>query len=103
MEIHDDHFQPATPDAEWLSHVGKLGWVVLTKDQRIRYRAVESAALWRAKVAAFILTAGGDLSGAEIGQIFVKALPEIKKLCAKTAPPFIAHVSKGGAVKLVKS
>lgn len=102
VEAHDDNFKQGTPDAEWLVEVGKRGWVVLTKDKRIRYRAVEAAALYRAKVGAFVLTARGDLNGAEIGNIFIKALPAMKKLCATVMPPFIAHVSKDSAVTLVE-
>jgi len=45
------------------------GIVVLTKDKHIRYREVEILALLAAKVRAFVLTARGDLSGSEVGQI----------------------------------
>jgi hypothetical protein len=76
---------------------------VLTKDKNIRYRAIELQALLAAKVRAFVLIARGDLSGAEVGQIFVKALPAMKKLCKTTEPPFIAHVSRDGSVTLVKN
>jgi hypothetical protein len=75
---------------------------VLTKDKQIRYREVEIHALLTAKVRAFILTARGDLSGAEVGQIFVKALPAMKKICETTAPPFIARVNRDSTVSLVK-
>ena len=80
---------------------GKQGWIVLTKDKNIRYRAIELQALLTAKVRAFVLTARGDLSGSEVGQIFVKALPVMKKLCATTKPPFIARVSRDGSISLV--
>jgi len=102
VRIHDDLFPQNTKDPNWLPEVGRHGWVVLTKDTHIRYRAIEINALLTAKVRAFVLTARGDLSGLEIGAIFIKALPAIKKLCAKVKPPFIAHVSRGSNVMLVK-
>ena len=102
VRIHDDLFPQNTKDSNWLPEVGQHGWVVLTKDKHIRYRAIEINALLTAKVRAFVLTAGGDLSGLEIGAIFIKALPVIKKLCAEVKPPFIAHVSRGSNVKLIK-
>jgi len=102
VEAHDENFKPGTPDSEWLLEVGKRGWVVLTKDKRIRYRPIETAALWRARVRAFVLVARGDLSGAEIGSIFVKALPAMRRFCAEVQPPFIAHVFKDSGVKLVR-
>ena len=100
VRIHDDYFPQDAKDEAWLAEAGKNGWVVLTKDKHIRYRTVEIQALRAAKVRAFVITAGGDLSGAEVSQIFVKALPVIKRLCKKTAAPFIALVSRGGTVTL---
>lgn len=103
VEVHDDHFSQDAKDQVWLAEVGKRGWVVLTKDKHLRYRAVETNALMSAKVRAFVLTARGDLSGAEIGQIFVKALSAIRRLCARGSKPFVAHVSRYGRVSIVKS
>ena len=103
VELHDDHFSQDAQDQVWLAEAGKRGWVVLTKDKHLRYRAVETNALMSAKVRAFVLTARGDLSGVEIGQIFVKALPAMRRLCATVSPPFVAHVSRDGSVSIVKS
>lgn len=55
VEVHDDHFPPNAPDHEWLPVVGEKGWVVLTKDKRIRYRGLELKALEDARVKAFVL------------------------------------------------
>ena len=103
VRVHDEHFPQDTRDEVWLGDVGKRGWVVLTKDKHIRYRAIEVHALRAANVRAFVLAARGDLSGPEVGQIFVKTLPAMKKLCATTAPPFIAVVSRDSKVRLIKS
>lgn len=100
VEIHDDHFPPDAPDAHWLAAVGQRGWVVLTKDRRIRYRTLERAALLMAGVRAFVLTAG-DLQGPEMARIFVRALPVITRVTARTPAPFIARVSKTGAVSML--
>ena len=56
VEVHDDHFPAGAKDNEWLPAVGEKGWVVLTKDQRIRYRGLELKALEEAQVKAFVLT-----------------------------------------------
>lgn len=102
VRVHDDHFPQNAEDRVWLAEAGKQGWIVLTKDARIRYRAIESAALRAAGVRAFVLTARGDLSGREMAEIFIKALAPIKALCMKAAPPFIARVSREGHVTLIK-
>lgn len=57
VHIHDDYFPPNAKDEDWLTQVGLNGWIVLTKDHRIRYRNIERTALMRAGVGAFILTA----------------------------------------------
>lgn len=101
VEIHDDHFAPNAKDADWLSVVGRRGWIVLTKDERIRYRMIEQQAMMRASVAAFILTAGG-VTGAEMADIFIKALPKIRRFVMKYDRPFIASVTRSGAVVLIK-
>lgn len=74
VEIHNDHFLPDANDEEWLPEVGKRGWIVLTKEDRIRYRTPERTALMKAWVAMFAL-ASGNLRGEEMAQAFVKALP----------------------------
>ena len=103
VELHDDHFSQDAQDQVWLAEAGKRGWVVLTKDKHLRYRAVETNALMSAKVRAFVLTARGDLSGLEIGETFVKALPRMRILCTTDLRPFVAHVSGDGSVSIMKS
>ena len=100
VHVHDDYFPPDAKDEKWLSYVGQHGWIVLTKDHRIRYRNLERAALMNAGVAAFILTAG-DLQGEEMALIFVKALPAIAKFLTKHRKPFIANVARNGSVSML--
>lgn len=38
VEVHDDHFERDAEDRVWLHAVGARGWVILTKDQKLRYR-----------------------------------------------------------------
>jgi hypothetical protein len=103
VEIHDDHFPQNAKDPEWLAEVGKRGWIVLTKDTRIHYRANEMNALLTANVRAFVVTARGDLQGKEIAAIFIQALPAIKRLLAKSAAPFLANLNREGKVLILKS
>jgi hypothetical protein len=61
VEIHDDHFARDEDDRVWLQTVGERGWVVLTKDQRLRYRPLEIAALRASSARVFVLTAGNGV------------------------------------------
>jgi predicted nuclease of predicted toxin-antitoxin system len=100
VEIHNDHFAQDSIDEEWLSEVGRRGWVVLTKDRRIRYRPTELNALMKARVRAFVLTTG-ELQGREMALVFVKALPAIGRCLKRTPSPFIARVTRGGDVSVL--
>lgn len=102
VEAHDDHFPPDTPDEDWLRVVAQRGWIVLTKDQRIRQRTTELAALAQAESRAFVLTAG-ELRGSDMGAVFARALPRMVRLSKLQPPPFVARVSRSGAVTLLLS
>jgi len=102
VEVHDDHFPKDAPDAEWLAEAGQRKWIVLTKDKRMRHRILEVATIARARVRVFTLTAQ-DLQGFEMAAIFVKALPKMSGFALGNPPPFIATVSKSGAVSMMLS
>ncbi|OLE61782.1 MAG: hypothetical protein AUI36_11230 [Cyanobacteria bacterium 13_1_40CM_2_61_4] len=100
VEIHDDHFPQGALDAEWLPEVGRRGWVLVTKDREIRYRAAEREALLNAGVRAFVLRTRG-LSGPDNAQILVRALPRMVRFCIGNPPPFIAAVLPSGGVTML--
>jgi len=64
------HFPRGTPDETWLNECGRNGWIVLTRDKRIRYRVLERTALHEAGVKAFVFT-GGNVSLKHTVQILV--------------------------------
>lgn len=99
-EPHDHHFPTDAPDHLWLQAVGAKGWVVISKDRRIRHRGAERAAVEHARVALFIFR-GGSMRGEEIAQVLVNALPSMLRLVQRQPRPFIGSISKTGAVKLL--
>jgi hypothetical protein len=99
VEIHDDHFPPDAKDADWLPEVGNRGWIVLTKDDRIRYRKHEHEALVSAGVPAFVLTSG-NLTGDEMAAIFAKFLPKMRRMASGATGAFIARVTRTRVYKV---
>ncbi len=99
VEIHDDHFARDEEDRRWLRTVGERNWVVLTKDQRLRYRPLEKAALKASKARVFVLTAG-NLRGIEIAAVFVTALPGICKVLHSRPGPFVARIAQAGRITI---
>jgi len=97
VEIHDDHFDRDAQDRVWLRDVGSRGWVILTKDQRLRYRPLELAALRSSRARVFILVAG-NLRGSEIAAVFVKALPRMCKILTSRSGSFVARITRAGEI-----
>ena len=95
VEIHDDHFARDEEDRVWLHSVGERGVVVLTKDQKIRYRPLEIAALRGSNARVFVLIAG-NLRGSEIADVFLSSLPKIFRMLNSRPGPFVARISRFG-------
>ena len=101
VEVHDDHFPQNTPDVDWLAEVGRRGWIVLSKDERIRRNPLERAALEQAGVRAFFLTKQG-LTGPEMAVLFVQLLKGMRNRAVSQPAPFIYTLSVGGQFSLVR-
>lgn len=98
--VHDDEFEPNARDVDWLQVVGERGWVVLTKDARIRTNAVERGTLLSANVAAFML-GRGDMKGPQMAATFLIALPRMTKVLRRWDLPIIATVTAVGGISVL--
>jgi hypothetical protein len=98
--LHDDHFEQGVDDEIWLTEVGKRGWIVLTKDKAIRYRAIEREALMNAGIMAFFFMSG-NVPFPEMAEIIASAIPKIRKFIGKYQAPFIAGIYKDKSVKML--
>ena len=85
-------------DAVWLERAGREGWIVFTKDARIRYRVAEISVLADNGVKAFVLS-GGNLSGPEQAVRFVRNIHRILQACC-SAGPFVFAVRVRGIERL---
>ncbi len=97
VEVHDKHFAPSTRDIDWLTDVGRRGWVVLSQDMNITRNPLEQHTLLAARVAFFGLS-GGNAPGTEKAKTLVSALPQIRRALARFGLPLIATVSQAGDV-----
>jgi hypothetical protein len=91
-EIYGIPADETIADVDWLARAGGEGWAALMKDERIRYRPVERAALIKHKVQAFCLTSG-NLRALDMAQLYLDRLAEITALCAEPGP-FLYAVSR---------
>lgn len=98
-ERHGNYFAPGTEDSDWLPFVGQHGWILLTKDKRIRFNQLEKTAVRRHRVREFYFSSG-NFTGAEMAEILVAALPGMIRTVRKFDPPFIASIAKSGQISV---
>lgn len=92
---HTERFSRGVADEIWLTEAGKNGWIVLTRDKRIRYRQIERLALQESKVRAFVFT-GGNVTAKDTGAILADALRRIDYISRANPGPFIYHIGRSG-------
>jgi len=85
-------------DTAWLQLAGQRGWPVLMKDERIRYRPAERAALIAHQVQAFCLT-GGNLRAAVMAEQYLAVMDDLARAC-EARGPFLYAVSASGLRRL---
>jgi hypothetical protein len=93
-EVYGIPADETVADVDWLARAGHEGWVVLMKDERIRYRPAERAALVDHHVRAFCLTSG-NLRAAEMAELYIAVLDKLAAACAAPGP-FLYVVSRTG-------
>lgn len=101
VEIHDAHLPPDAEDTQWLRLAGENGWVVITRDERIRYRRAEMRELRRAKVRAFVVVARGNLRAESIADIILRSLPQMRETVQLNRPPFVAKIWRDGKLAII--
>lgn len=98
-EVHDDHLPANAPDEEWIALVGRNGWLAVTKDKNIRYRAAELEAVKEHNAKVLVVRAK-NATGQGIADILVKAHVRIQRFAQKHPAPFVAGIDSSGRVSL---
>ncbi len=86
--------EQSVSDVEWLNHAGQQGWVVLTKDRRIRRRPAERQVILDSGVRAFVLSRG-DLTGQQQAERFVATWTPSRQPVPRLAPSSTSSTSAG--------
>lgn len=87
---HHEHFRPDTPDSEWLAALAQRGWIALTHDARIRYKANERDAVLRAGVGLIVLV--GKVPTADLAMNVINSQAAIASFVRRHPPPFIGRL-----------
>lgn len=81
-------FPYGTEDDVWLSTCGKRGWIVLTRDQRIRHRRLELDSLQSYGVAAFCFIVG-EATADDVADIVEAMLQKFVNMSVSEPKPFL--------------
>ena len=102
IRVHDELFPQGTEDVIWLGEAGAHGWVVITRDDRIRYNQLKKRAVLAANLRFFSITSSA-LTGDEAGALILSALEKMSRLCRQHSKRgFIAKISRGPDVKIIE-
>lgn len=55
---HNQRFEPESPDVEWIAMASREGWIAITRDQNIRRKPNELAAIRESRAIIFVFTSG---------------------------------------------
>ena len=97
----EDEFPHATPDPVWLREVGNRGWLVITRDKKIRSRPGEQRALLENSVGCFCLTQGRDPTRWQYLKLIVGTHDEMLERFERTPRPFLYGVGRTGKFTLI--
>lgn len=78
---------------------GRKGWVVLTKDERIRWRPGEQRAIVEAGVRCFCLHPTKGMRGEDMAEVLAKALPRILRIAAEDPRGYVKIVNRTGRIR----
>ena len=97
----EDVFPHNTPDTVWLPDVGARGWLVITRDKRIRTPPGERQAIIDGRVGCFCLTQKQALVRWQYLKLLALTLDDMERLFAQTSRPFLCGVSGTGQLRLL--
>src|SRR5947208_14647121 len=84
VRVHDEQFAQATEDVGWLTEAAAKRWVVITRDDRIRYNQLEKQAVLAGKLRFFSITSSA-LTGDEAATLILAAVSSMTRLCRQYA------------------
>jgi len=84
-DVYGPGAEQRVADIDWVTESSAKGWVLLSKDQKMRYRTVERAAIEEAQARVFLLT-NQQLPGPEQVEWFLNNMQRIVRLSRKPGP-----------------
>lgn len=96
----EDCFPHDTRDADWLPVAGTEGWLVITRDKKIRTRPWERQAILENSVGCFCLIQKKHPTRWQYLKLLVLILEKMERIFDTTPRPFIYGVDQSGKLSL---
>lgn len=93
-----DAFPEDTKDLVWIPKVAESGWILVTRDRRIRTRPLEADALMRTGLSAFFFVQKRDPDLWGWVELLVRRWREMKELAERERKPFLLAIPERGAI-----
>jgi predicted nuclease of predicted toxin-antitoxin system len=98
---HHQQFDSESPDTAWIEAAGKHGWIAITRDQNIRRKPNELAAIRASRAIIFVFTSG-NLSAEDTARILLQALPRVYRLATGAKRPQLFSIRRDGSIGRLK-
>ena len=98
IEYHQEHFEMAAPDDEWLPIVGTYDWIVVSQDYSFHKKETELAAIKQYNIGCFYLW-GSEAGKWETMRVFAKAFDKMVDKADVAIRPFVFNVEKSSALR----
>jgi len=98
----EDHFPHDTKDEDWLPIAGANGWLVITRDKKIRSRPRQRQLIQEHAVGCFIIAQKRDLTRWEYLRLLARSLDDFERLHRATSRPYLFVVDAAGTPRPVR-
>jgi hypothetical protein len=97
----EDEFTHSTPDEDWLRDVAQRGWVVVSRDKKIRTRPRERQAIVDSGAGVFCLTQNDNPTRWKYLQLLCLTLDQMEFVFTTTSKPFLFGVDRTGGLRRI--
>lgn len=91
VKVLKEEFHAGALDEDWLPVAIEKGWILLTKDDRWRFRPAEKEILINANARAFVFVSKSARAH-EIVETIMACLIKMAKIIESEPAPFVAHI-----------
>lgn len=92
IELYKSHYDDREDDAIWIPAIARRGWIIVTADNKTRYRPHEKQAIVRAQARMLHLIPGERTTHKVLAQNFVNTYSKIVRFSEGREPPYIGRV-----------